>query len=222
MAMPAPGYYVSGYGGPGGTESVRPLSGGAPASTGGFVGTNLSKKLLDKLGSYAIGASLSFSLQNTVIELPPPYGMVLAVISANGRIVACKKATGARLAMFVGEVSVGVGWGEGIVEKDTASGGGPTGASKGGGLGASHCERCKNTLRFNLTVFSEAQAGFSFLGVGGQAGARAKIGSYAFPNGPWRWSLAPFASVSAVDGEDFSLALTVMGEASGKGQLVLP
>ncbi len=148
--------------------------------------------------------------------------MIVAEMAAYGKIVPCTSAKGPAGRMFVGTVSVGVGWGEGIVERDTASDGASSAPSRSGGLGTHHCRRCKNTIRFDLVVYSEVQAGFALFGLGGQATAGTYIGSYPFPKGPWHWDIKPFASVSGVSGDDFSAALTVMGEAAGTGQLVLP
>jgi RHS repeat-associated protein len=184
-----------------------------PASIfGGGFGAEIGREVLDVLASYGIGSSVNVSIENTFIELPPPFGMVLAKLSANGKIVACRASPRRTHAMFVGKVSVGVGWGEGLVEKDTAS----------GGVVAGHCTVCRNTLKFKLVLKAEAQAGFAVFGIGAQATTGMDIGSYSFPNGPWHWDLTPFASVSAVGGDDIALAMTVVGQSSGKGQLVLP
>ena len=198
---------------------VAPLPNTSPSYPSG---PDFGKVLLGKLAGYSIGSSVGFALKNTVLELPPPFGMVVAEMAAHGRIVSCTSARGPAGRMFVGRVSVGVGWGEGIVEKDTVSDETSSAPTRSGGLGTSRCRRCENTIKFDLVVYSETQAGFALFGLGGQATAGIYIGSYSFPNGPWRWDMTPFASVSGVSGDDLSAAFSVMGEAAGTGRLVLP
>ena len=180
-------------------------------------GPNFGDLVLAKLKKLGPSPSVSYVDKNTLLELPPPFGMVASIVEATGETVRCRYLNGAAGVMFIGKVGAGVGWGEGFVEQDMLTAP-PSHTERR--VSVDQCRICRNNLKFELQVTASANVGVEAFGFALGINDFLKNGAHEFPSGPWRWELSnQFGFQEGGLGGGVAADLMVSGVGEAKGTL---